>query len=84
MKYCLITFRSITYAQQGERVLHKAGIDCILIRTPKHLQERGCGYCLKIRAGLAPDAVENLQRGKINYGKCYILQKNGQAEEQEL
>ena len=45
----LITFRSVTLAQKGERALKQAEIFCSLQRTPKMLSERGCGYCLRIR-----------------------------------
>ena len=45
----LITFRSVTLAQKGERALKQAEIFCSLQRTPKMLSERGCGYCLRLR-----------------------------------
>ena len=35
MKFYYITFRSVTYAQRGEQILHKEGIRCTLLRTPK-------------------------------------------------
>ena len=34
MKFFYITFRSVTYAQRGERTLQKAGLRCTLLRTP--------------------------------------------------
>ena len=49
MKYCLITFRSVTPAQRGEGILRKAGIDCALGRTPRQMEEQGCGYSLRLR-----------------------------------
>ena len=43
------TFRSVTAAMQGSRILGDAGIASITVRTPKQLQQQGCGYSLKLR-----------------------------------
>lgn len=84
MIFYLITFRSITFAQHGERILRKEGIDCALIRTPKQLQERGCGYCLRVRPAAAQRAVELLRQSRVSFGKLYALRENGETEEREL
>ena len=34
MRSDYITFRSVTVAQRGERLLRSGGIDCVLQRTP--------------------------------------------------
>lgn len=81
MKYNLITFRSITFAQQGERVLQNAGVNCMLMRTPKHLQERGCSYCLKFKGYPARSAAELLRQGRVNFGKVYTADENGNLGE---
>lgn len=80
----LITFRSVTYAQQGERVLQRGKIPCRLQRTPKHLTERGCGYCLRIRGLDAPASVELLRRERLNYEKLYAVKEDGVTEERVL
>lgn len=67
----LITFRSVTFAQKGERLLKKAGIICALQRTPKVFSERGCGYCLRLRSRDTEDAVELLKKNHVPYGKVY-------------
>ena len=46
MKFYYITFRSVTFAQRGEKVLKKEGIRCTLLRTPRWMEEQGCGYAL--------------------------------------
>ncbi len=79
----LITFRSVTYAQQGERALQKMGIDCHLRRTPRELAGRGCGYCLHIRSRDALAAVELLRGRQILFGKVYAMTA-GKMEEREL
>ncbi len=79
----LITFRSVTFAQQGERALQKMGIDCYLRRTPRELAGRGCGYCLTIRSRDALAAVELLRERQILFGKVYAMAA-GRMEEREL
>ena len=73
----LITFRSVTFAQKGERRLKSAGIDCILQRTPKELSERGCGYCLRLRWYHGDRAITALREKGIAYGKVYTLEEDG-------
>ena len=62
MEMCYITFRSVTYAQRGEQVLRSAGIGSNLQRTPKWMQEQGCGYCLRLRLDQVQRAVEQLRQ----------------------
>ena len=76
--YC-ITFRSITFAQRGERMLHNGGVVCSLQRTPKWMEERGCGYCLRLR-GEWRTAAAALDRAGIEYRKIY-RQTGDHAEE---
>ena len=80
----LITFRSVTFAQKGERLLKRSGIECMLQRTPKELSERGCGYCLRLRAKDAMDAVELLRENQLTFGKIYSLSASGRPEERSL
>ena len=80
----LITFRSITYAQRGERALRGIGIECLLTRTPRELSNRGCGYCLKIRGRDALAAVELLRDKEIVFGKVYAAAETGKMEERVL
>ena len=80
----LITFRSVTYAQRGERILQRGRINCQLQRTPKHLTERGCGYCLRMQSLDVPGAVEILRREKLPHEKIYAIKEDGSTEEQVL
>ncbi len=83
MERFLITFRSVTFAQRGERVLQRMGIDCQIQRTPRALANRGCGYCLRIRSRDALAAVELLRGRGIDFGKVYAV-NDGKMEEREL
>lgn len=84
MKQCMITFRSVTPAQRGEGMLKRAGIDCTLQRTPRWMEEQGCGYCLKLSCAQTPRAVAVLQESQIHYRKVYLYRKEGQLEEMHL
>lgn len=78
--YC-ITFRSITFAQRGERMLQNSGVGCALQRTPKWMEERGCGYCLRLSRHQLAEAVRLLRTGKIPFRKVYSLEDGDQARE---
>ena len=84
MKNYLITFRSVTYAQRGERVLKKAGINCWMRRTPRILSNWECGYCLQLRSGDLSRAISLLQEGQVQFGKAYGQYSSGEFEEIEL
>lgn len=81
MKWCFITFRSITPAQRGEAALRRGGIGCTLQRTPAKLAQRGCGYCLRLRQGDVGTAVGVLTENRIPYSKLYLVDGDGRAEE---
>lgn len=77
----LFTFRSVTPAQRGEQLLRKHGLDCALRRTPRWMEEKGCGYSLFVRDGMGAAAL--LRKHQIPFRKVY-LQRNERAEEVEL
>lgn len=78
---CYFTFRSITGAQRGERALKKEGLRCTLLRAPKVLSLKGCGYALRVRGGEALAARTALGIWGIEYGKIYQMTSDGSAEE---
>lgn len=71
MNDVIVTFRSVTFAQRGEGVLRKAGIGCALTRTQKHLEQRGCGYSLTLRAQDRQRAQALLEKEGVPYRKVY-------------
>lgn len=84
MKQCMITFRSVTPAQRGEGVLRRAGLDCALRRTPRRMEEQGCGYSLTLPCVQMSLAVELLRQQGISYRKVYTVGQNGKLEETAL
>ena len=81
MNGCYITFRSITHAQRGESVLAKAGIGCRILRTPRWMEEQGCGYCLSLKRRDLLTAVELLRMKGISFRKGYRNNESGELEE---
>ena len=81
MNFYYITFRSVTFAQRGESILQKRGIRCTLQRTPKWMEQQGCGYCLRLwTADIAP-ALQTLQSAQSPMRKVYIQMPDGKMEE---
>jgi hypothetical protein len=79
MMWYFITFRSVTYAQRGERVLRQAGITCQLQRTPRWMEERGCGYSLGVKE--IQSALDALQLRQVPFRKVYRRNADGTMEE---
>ena len=81
MKYCLITFRSVTPAQRGERALKQAGIHASMARTPKWMEQQGCGYSLRLWIGDIHKPIKALQEAQEPFRKVYIQGTDGGLEE---
>lgn len=84
MKDCFITFRSVTFAQRGENELKRAGISCNIQRTPRWMEEQGCGYSIRLRCRDITDAVDVLKRRQVPYRKVYLRGDSGELEETAL
>ncbi len=84
MKFYYITFRSVTFAQRGEKLLNQKGIRCSLQRTPRWMEEQGCGYSLRLWTKDAASAVELLQSNMVPLRKVYVQNGNGTLEEVKL
>lgn len=84
MIFCMITFRSVTPAQRGESALRRAGLECSVQRTPRWMEEQGCGYSLKVRSVDAASCVELLRAAQVPFRKVYLRKENGMIEEMEL
>ena len=81
MKYCIITFRSVTPAQRAEEQLRRAGFTCTLQRTPKWMEQQGCGYCLRLRGAMVHRALELLHQAKVPMRRVYANGPGGEMKE---
>ena len=84
MKFYYITFRSVTYAQRGEKLLNQKNIRCTLQRTPRWMEEQGCGYCLRVWTNNIGNAVETLQQALLPVKRVYLQRSDGLLEEVSL
>ena len=81
MKFYYITFRSVTHAQRGESILKQRGIRCTLQRTPRWMEEQGCGYSLRLQTRQISEAVKLLRQEQIPMRKLYRQNGDGTLEE---
>ena len=72
------TFRSVTAAQRGQRLLSSAGIPSTMLRTPAVLSVHGCGHCLRVSSHWAAQAANALQGSGVQ--RCYM--RNGDRFEE--
>jgi len=84
MRFCIVTFRSVTPAQRAELLLKKEGYFCQLYRTPRRLQDQGCGYSIRISVKDVQACLELLHDSDVPYGKIYLLRGNYEIEEMIL
>ena len=76
-----ITFRSVTPAQRGEQLLRRQSFRCILQRTPRWMQENGCGYCLRLTTDRIREVKSLLDGAGLPYRKIYRQNREGNTEE---
>ncbi len=84
MKFCLITFRSVTPAQRAEGILRRAGLECGVQRTPRWMEEQGCGYSLRLKCQDVMPALELFRGNDVPYRKIYFRREDGRMEEMHL
>ena len=81
MRFFYITFRSITFAQRAESLLQHAGIACTLQRTPRYMEQQGCGYTIRVYEYALQQALRMLQQHKVAFRKVYLQLESGVMEE---
>ena len=81
MKSYLITFRSVTYAQRGEQILAQGGNRTRLRRTPRWMEERGCGYGVEVVLGNLEEGLNLLRKQQIPWRKIWLMKPGGEMEE---
>ena len=81
MKSYFITFRSITYAQRAEQLLRRSGLKCQLRRTPRWMEDRGCGYGVEVTTGELAEVLRSLKNQQVPWRRTWILHPGGEVEE---
>ena len=78
-----ITFRSVTFAQRGEKLLTKHNFRVSLLRTPRWMEEMGCGYALKLWSRDLHKALALLRDSQIQLRRIYLQKEDGTLEEMQ-
>ena len=81
MALYFITFRSVTFAQRGEKLLTQNHFRVNLMRTPRWMEEQGCGYALKLWTNDIETPVKLLRENKVQMRKIYVQREDGNMEE---
>ena len=81
MRVYYLSFRSVTFGQQAERLLRSAGFSCSLRRSPRWMEEQGCGYSLRVRAGQFSEARVLLTQFSAPFQRIYGKAPGGRWEE---
>ena len=84
MHFYFVTFRSVTYAQRAEKLLNQWGHRVTLMRTPRWMEEQGCGYCLRVWTQDAGRPVKLLEEARIPLRRVYLQREDGLLEEVTL
>lgn len=84
MGYCLITFRSVTWAQKAESLIRRLGYQCVLHRTSRWMEAQGCGYSLRIPVEYVVECTRKLKENRILFQKVYQYNSLGEPEEMQL
>ncbi len=79
-----ITFRSVTFAQRGEKLLTQHNVRVSLMRTPRWMEEQGCGYALKLWTSDIRVPVKLLRENKVQLRRIYSQREDGTMEEVAL
>ena len=79
-----ITFRSVTFAQRGEKLLTQRNLRVSLMRTPRWMEEQGCGYALKIWTRDLSAVLKLMQENGVRLRKVYAQREEGDMEEVRL
>lgn len=74
-EFYLITFENTFNAMNGEDVLKKSNIKCIVMPTPTSIT-RSCGISLKVDKESMKPVQEVIQNGQIVVKDIYIRQEN--------
>ena len=84
MRVFFITVRSVTFGQRAESILRKGGMSVSLQRTPRWMEEQGCGYCLRLRTHDIMPAVQLLRASQVPFRRVYVQSQSGEVEEVHL
>ena len=78
---CLILFRSLTFGQRAAHLLERGGITATVRKAPQGLTDRGCTYCVRLRANRLSTALTLLEQRGMEHGKVFLAREDGGWQE---
>ena len=81
MQYSLILCRSLTYAQRAAKTLERAGVTATVRKAPQGLTDRGCTYCVRLRANRIGAALALLEQRGMEHGRVFTAREDGGWQE---
>ena len=78
--FILITFRALTHAQRGAKLLNARGCAASVVRPPQALLSNQCGYAVRLRESCADAAVKLLREAGMLEGR--IFRNTGESGEE--
>lgn len=79
MQY-LIMCRSLTVAQRAAALLERKGINAAVVKAPKGLSTKGCGYAVSIYRKY-DEAINLLRQNNLLTGKSFVRGADGEFTE---
>ena len=79
----LILFRTLLYAQRGQRLLSLNGIPGTVVKAPRGTEEKGCTYAVRLSARRLERALEIFRKEEYPYGRVFLLTPEGDLKEAE-
>ena len=76
-----VPFRPMTPAQRAGSARRQARIFAALIRTPRAISTKGCGYSIQVGGDVVYRTAEVLRANLILHEKAYRITAGGRAEE---
>ena len=78
---CLILFRSLTYAQRAAHLLERSGMTATVRKAPQGLTDRGCTYCVRLRANRLSSALTLLKQRGLEHGMVFLSREDDSWQE---
>ena len=71
MSECMITMKSVTYAEKAKKAARSAGIMGKIVSIDPSITKRGCAYGISLPCGDVSGMIALLERKKIPYGEVF-------------
>ncbi|MDR1736132.1 MAG: DUF3343 domain-containing protein [Oscillospiraceae bacterium] len=78
---CLISSRSVTYAQRYIQLLKSNGIRAYMHRLPSTISDAGCGHAVSVGVHDLAHAISLLKQNRADNLRVWCANQDGEYEE---